>query len=68
MSDDFCITHGYDYMTSKPGNPIPYCEACEENLEPCPRCGGSGFSGHGTGHDDVCDECGGQKFLKMKQR
>lgn len=23
----------------------------------CPRCGGTGFSGHGTGYDDVCDNC-----------
>jgi len=23
-------------------------------------CGGSGFSGHGTGYDAVCDNCGGQ--------
>jgi len=26
----------------------------------CPRCGGGGFSGPGTGYDDVCGECGGQ--------
>lgn len=26
----------------------------------CPRCGGSGFFGYGTGYDAVCDECGGQ--------
>ena len=30
MSDDFCITHGYDHMRSQMGNPIPYCQACEE--------------------------------------
>lgn len=30
MSDDFCITHGYDHMRSQMGNPIPYCRACEE--------------------------------------
>lgn len=27
----------------------------------CKRCGGSGFSGRGTGYDDVCDDCGGTK-------
>jgi len=27
--------------------------------EPCERCGGSGFSGYGTGYNAVCDECGG---------
>ena len=26
----------------------------------CEKCGDSGFSGHGTGYDDVCSECGGQ--------
>ena len=29
MSDDFCIVHGYEHMKSQFGNPIPYCEACE---------------------------------------
>lgn len=29
-------------------------------LLPCVRCGGGGFSGHGSGYGDVCDECGGQ--------
>lgn len=28
--------------------------------EPCPKCGGTGFSGYGTGYNAVCDECGGQ--------
>jgi hypothetical protein len=26
----------------------------------CGACGGSGFTGHGTGYGDVCGECGGQ--------
>jgi hypothetical protein len=26
---------------------------------PCRKCGGSGFSGYGTGYDAVCDWCGG---------
>lgn len=26
----------------------------------CRKCGGSGFSGRGTGYDDVCCECGGK--------
>lgn len=25
----------------------------------CEKCGGGGFSGRGTGYDDVCDDCGG---------
>lgn len=28
----------------------------------CQTCGGSGFSGPGTGYDNVCSECGGQKL------
>jgi len=27
----------------------------------CKTCFGSGFSGYGTGYDDVCSNCGGQK-------
>lgn len=27
----------------------------------CRVCGGSGFSGYGTGYDAVCGECGGQR-------
>lgn len=29
---------------------------------PCRVCGGSGFSGMGTGYDAVCGECGGTQF------
>lgn len=29
----------------------------------CRECGGSGFSGYGTGYDAVCGNCGGQKQL-----
>ena len=29
----------------------------------CPQCGGSGFSGYGSGYGDVCGHCGGQKRL-----
>lgn len=29
MSDDFCLIHGYEHMRFQFGNPIPYCEACE---------------------------------------
>lgn len=31
-------------------------------LQECPVCEGSGFSGYGTGYDDVCSECGGQQY------
>jgi hypothetical protein len=31
----------------------------------CPKCQGSGFSGRGTGYDDVCDECGGLRYLPL---
>lgn len=27
----------------------------------CKICFGSGFSGYGTGYDDVCSNCGGQR-------
>ena len=27
----------------------------------CKICHGSGFSGYGTGYDDVCSNCGGQR-------
>lgn len=33
MSDDFCIEHGYEFMKSQMGNPIPYCAACEQERE-----------------------------------
>ena len=26
----------------------------------CKECGGSGFSGRGSGYDSVCDNCGGR--------
>jgi len=36
------------------------CGECQgEGRIVCARCVGSGFSGHGTGYDDVCSECGG---------
>ena len=34
MADDFCPTHGYDYIKWQFGNPIPYCSACEDLREP----------------------------------
>lgn len=33
MSDDFCVSHGYETMKSQYGNPIPYCEACERDRD-----------------------------------
>lgn len=33
MSDDFCLIHGYEHMKAQLGNPIPYCEACENERE-----------------------------------
>ncbi|ULF49382.1 anti-TRAP protein [Bacillus phage MrBubbles] len=39
--------------------------------EECATCGGSGFSGYGTGYDAVCDNCGGAGelpcYLKSKE-
>lgn len=34
-----------------------------EKYVTCPKCGGSGFSGYGTGYDDVCDDCAGNKTV-----
>jgi hypothetical protein len=33
--DDFCITHGYEHMVRAMGNPVPWCEACEEERIRC---------------------------------
>lgn len=33
--------------------------APDEPMIECPVCEGAGFSGRGTGYDDVCGECGG---------
>ena len=27
--DDFCLEHGYEFMRSRIGDPIPYCAECE---------------------------------------
>lgn len=40
----------------------PVLNETEHTEIPCGRCGGSGFSGYGTGYDAVCDECGGAGF------
>lgn len=34
----------------------------------CHVCGGSGFSGRGTGYDAVCSECDGQREFPAEQR
>lgn len=31
----------------------------------CHVCGGTGFSGRGTGYDDVCSECGGLQYFPV---
>lgn len=53
MSDDFCIIHGTEFMRSKMGNPVSYCDACENAREapkpPYPfcrtpeKCAGKGY-------------------------
>lgn len=44
-----------------------YRPECREHgcmeVSVCTVCGGSGFSGRGTGYDDVCGECGGLKYF-----
>jgi hypothetical protein len=39
-------------------------ELTEEGV-PCGECGGSGFSGRGSGYGDVCGECGGLKYFPL---
>lgn len=34
-------------------------------LVACNQCGGSGFDTRGTGYDNVCGKCGGQKLLPI---
>jgi hypothetical protein len=29
-TDDFCIIHGSEFMRSEMGNPIPFCQACDD--------------------------------------
>lgn len=48
MADDFCIIHGYDHMKSQMGNPIPFCQACEENMNI-----GKKFSGLAVAGEDI---------------
>jgi hypothetical protein len=31
--EDFCLTHGAEHMRSRMGDPIPWCEACEQDQE-----------------------------------
>lgn len=47
------------------------CVAEVERIErsseqPCPKCNGSGFNGRGTGYDDVCDHCGGARYMPQR--
>ncbi len=37
-----------------------------DDLQDCEVCGGSGFSGYGSGYDPVCSNCGGSKQLPKK--
>lgn len=68
MCDDFCISHGREFMRNRFGDPIPYCEACELGLVDCDQCGASGFDTPGTGYGNVCGKCGGQRYLPAPQR
>lgn len=31
--EDFCITHGREHMRSQMGNPIPFCQICENEQQ-----------------------------------
>lgn len=49
---------------------VDVCEKCGKEVEDpilvqeCHTCGGSGFSGYGTGYNAVCDTCSGSGELK----
>lgn len=59
MTDLYLIAHrvrsepAFDIATQVP------CAECH-GMSACKQCGGSGFSGQGSGYGDVCGECGGQ--------
>lgn len=41
-----------------PSSVLPRLEEIDDrSFAVCPQCGGSGFSGRGTGYDDVCSNC-----------
>lgn len=33
QGDDFCVTHGRDHMRYDMGNPIPWCQECEDERD-----------------------------------
>jgi hypothetical protein len=40
----------------------------EPITEECKTCGGTGFSGRGTGYDDVCEDCvAGRSFVRWAE-
>jgi hypothetical protein len=41
----------------------PDCRGSGVEMVECSCCGGSGFSTPGTGYDNVCSECGGQRLV-----
>lgn len=55
MSDDFCLIHGYEHMRFQFGNPIPYCNACEDEKD---MTMGITYGDHliDSGHYDITDE------------
>ena len=71
-SDDVAVykyDHGWQHVECDkchylgPGEGSAEAAIQSHNERPCAACGGSGFSGRGTGYDDVCAECGGQRYL-----
>ena len=53
-------------MSKRERLPSAEVPALALRLMDCPRCRGSGFSGRGSGYDDVCSECGGQQQVPAK--
>jgi hypothetical protein len=59
MSNDFCLIHGREHMRSTMGNPIAWCEACENDRkrrrivmeEGCATCAELARGSFGPSHD-----------------
>jgi DNA polymerase-1 len=67
-------SHFSPNMGQVPASKSPYGKECRQAFGPngmttrdtkaydCTQCKGGGFSGHGSGYDAVCGECGGQGY------
>jgi hypothetical protein len=59
------LTDEYDnHPASLVNDIVDHLTMLSGHVGACAVCGGSGFSGRGTGYDDVCGECGGQRSAR----